>query len=138
MVAPGRAKLLLHILPKNAVGPATEEPEMDVKVGLKEIRRRLVENKARPESVRVVDAIMQRASLPAASNASANSLLQLVRMLMRTPVANANPAVYNDFVRIESDLESQAEAYRSEREAEDSKPLPKTKKYYKELKKKSS
>ena len=110
---------------------------MDVKAGLEEIRRRLVENKARPESVRVVDAILARASLPAASNASANSLLQLVRMLMRNPVASSNPAVYNDFVRIEADLENQADVFRAQREAEESRPLPKTKKYYRELKKKS-
>ncbi|HVL26180.1 MAG TPA: hypothetical protein VM450_18965 [Thermomicrobiales bacterium] len=109
---------------------------MNVKEGLGEIRRRLVENQAQPETVKMVDAILQRASLPAASNASANSLLQLVRMLMRNPVANSKPAVYNDLVRLEADLESHADEFRALREQEESRPLPKTKKYYKELKKK--
>jgi hypothetical protein len=110
---------------------------MNVKEGLGEIRRRLVENQAQPETVKLVDAILQRASLPAASNASANSLLQLVRMLMRSPVANSKPAVYNDLVKLEADLEAHADEFRSLREQEESRPLPKTKKYYKELKKKS-
>jgi len=110
---------------------------MNVKEGLGEIRRRLVENRAQPETVKLVDAILQRAALPAASSASASSLLQLVRMLMRNPVANAKPAVYNDLVRLESELEAHAEEFRALREQEESRPLPKTKKYYKELKKKS-
>ncbi len=109
---------------------------MNVQEGLAEVRRRLVENKAQPESIKVVDAILQRASLPAASGASATSLLQLVRMLMRTPVAASKPSVYNDFVRIEADLEAQAEEIRSVREEEDRRPIPKTKKYYKDIKKK--
>lgn len=110
---------------------------MNVQEGLAEIRSRLVENGAQPETVKLVDTILQRASLPAASSASASSLLQLVRMLMRNPVANANPKVYNDLVKVESDLESRAETVRAIREEEESKPLPKTKKYYKDLKKKS-
>jgi hypothetical protein len=109
---------------------------MKVQEGLTEIRSRLQENGARPETLQLVDAILQRASLPAASSASANSLLQLVRMLMRSPVANSNPKVYNDLVKVESDLESRAEEMRAVREEEDAKPLPKTKKYYKDLKKK--
>jgi hypothetical protein len=127
----------MHILLKNVNGLATEVNPMNVKEGLGEIRRRLVENQAQPETIKMVDAILQRASLPAASNASANSLLQLVRMLMRNPVANGRPAVYNDLVHVEADLESQASEFRALREEEDSKPLPKTKKYYKELKKKT-
>lgn len=108
---------------------------MNVKEGLQEIRGRLVENQANPKSVQVVDAIMQRAALPAASSASAQSLLQLTRMLMRTPVANSDPLVYNDFVRLEADLESRSEEFRVQREAEDARPIPKTKKFYKQQKK---
>lgn len=109
---------------------------MNVQEGLGEVRRRLIENRAQPDSIKVVDAIMQRASLPAASGASATSLLQLVRMLMRTPVASSKPSVYNDFVKIEADLESHAEEIRAIRDEEDRRPLPKTKKYYKDQKKK--
>lgn len=108
---------------------------MNVQEGLREIRGRLVENQANPKSVQVVDAVLQRASLPAAASASAQSLLQLTRMLMRSPVANADPLVYNDFVRIESDLESRADEFRAVREAEDARPVPKSRKFYKEQKK---
>jgi hypothetical protein len=104
---------------------------MKVQEGLREIRDRLIDNDAQPKSIQVVDAIMQRASLPAASSASATSLLQLVRMLMRSPVANADPTVYNDFVRIEADLEHRADEFRAIREADDARPAPKLKKYYK-------
>jgi hypothetical protein len=96
---------------------------MNVQEGLQEIRRRLVENEANPGSIQTVDAILKRAALPAAASAKANSLLQLTRMLMRTPLANANPVVYNDFVKIEAGLESQAELVRAHRaELQSSRP----------------
>jgi len=107
---------------------------MNVKEGLEEIRGRLMRNGADKKSVQVVDTIMQRASLPAAQSASAASLLQLVRMLMRSPASNADPVVYNDFVKIEAELEQRSEEFRAQREAEDAKPIPKTKKFYKEQK----
>ena len=109
---------------------------MKVQEGLQEIRERLVENEALPETLKLVDAIKQRASLPAASGASATSLTQLVRMLMRSPVANSQPAVYNDLVKLEASMETKAAEIRALREEEDARPIPKTKKYYKELKKK--
>lgn len=109
---------------------------MNVQEGLREIRERLKENEAQPETLKLVDAILQRASLPAASDASANSLLQLVRMLMRSPAANSSPKVYNDLVKLESNLETKADEFRAIREEEESRPLPKSRKYYKDLKKK--
>lgn len=104
---------------------------MNVREGLEEIRGRLDRNGANPKSLQVVDTIMQRAALPAAQSASAASLLQLVRMLMRSPVANADPIVYNDFVKVEAELEHRSDEFRAQREAEDAKPIPKTKKFYK-------
>jgi hypothetical protein len=55
-------------------------------------------------------------------------------MFMRNPVAASNPRVYNDFVRLEDELEQAATAMREQRALEDARPVPKTKKYYKELK----
>ncbi len=107
---------------------------MNVQEGLQEIKRRLEDNGANSRSIQVVETIQQRASLPAAASASATSLLQLVRMLMRSPVSNSDPLVYNDFVRIESELEQRAEQFSAEREAEDARPVPKSRKYYKSLK----
>lgn len=109
---------------------------MNVTQGLEEIRGRLIRNGASKASVQLVNTIMQRASLPAAQSASAGSLLQLVRMLMRSPVANADPVVYNDFVKIEEELEIRSDEFRAQREAEDAKPIPKTKKFYKAQKEK--
>jgi len=111
----------------------TESP-VNVREGLQNIRARLESNGAEDATLETVDLIMRRASLPAAAPASATSLLQLVRMLSRTPAANSNVRVYNDFVRLEEELASSATAYRERQEAEAAKPVPKTKKYYKDLK----
>ena len=109
---------------------------MNVTEGLEEIRGRLIRNGADNKSLQLVDTIKQRASLPAAKSANAGSLLQLCRMLMRSPVANADPMVYNDFVKLEEELETRSDEFRARREAEDAKPIPKTKKFYKDQKQK--
>ena len=107
---------------------------MNVTEGLQQIRYRLEANGAEAATLEVVDQIMRRAALPAAAPASATSLLQLVRMLARTPAASSNVRVYNDFVRLEEELDEAAAAYRERRAAEEARPVPKTKKYYKQLK----
>jgi hypothetical protein len=111
---------------------------MNVKEGLSEIRTRLIENGATKDTIKMVDMILQRASLPAASGASATSMLQLVRMLMRNSVSNSNPQVYNDLVKVESQLEARADEFRALREEEErmANPKdPKPKKFYKAQKK---
>ena len=118
----------------NRVIASTVESSVKVTEGLQIIRQRLVENGAAPETLALVDTIMQRASLPAAAAASTQSLLQLVRMLARSPVASNNIAVYNDLMRLEEDLQSAAAQYHERMQAEESKPIPKTKKHYKQLK----
>jgi hypothetical protein len=107
---------------------------VNVTEGLQQIRYRLEANGAEAATLEVVDQIMRRAALPAAAPASATSLLQLVRMLARTPAASSNVRVYNDFVRLEEELDVAAAAYRERRAAEEARPVPKTKKYYKQLK----
>lgn len=107
---------------------------MNVLEGLQAIRGRLEDNDASQATLQCVDQIMRRAALPAAQPASATSQLQLVRMLMRTPMANSDIGVYNDFVRLEEEMEAAAAQVRERKAAEDARPVPKTKKYYKELK----
>jgi hypothetical protein len=107
---------------------------MNVKDGLTDIRSRLVENGASPKTLALVDSVLKRASLPAASSASANSLLQLTRMLMRSPVADGNAEVYDDLIQIEAGLESRAVEARARRLEEENRPVPKTKKFYKNQK----
>jgi hypothetical protein len=104
---------------------------MKVTDGLQEIRERLVEADASRETLTLVDAILKRASLPAAESATAGSHLQLVRMLMRSPQAGANPAIYNDLARLEAELEERALEVRQRIEEEEARPIPKLKKYYK-------
>jgi hypothetical protein len=114
--------------------PRFEGYKMNVLDGLQNIRERLVENDAEAASLATVDLFIKRASLPAAKNATVNSQLQLVRMLMRTPESNTNVRVYNDFVRLEEEMEIGAADAQARRAAEDAKPVPKTKKFYKEQK----
>ena len=107
---------------------------MNVVEGLQQIRGRLVMKGADPATVECVDQILRRASLPAAAGAPAQSLIQLVRMLMRTPAANSNVRVYNDLAGLEEEMEVAATSFRERQALEDAKPVPKTKKYYKDLK----
>jgi hypothetical protein len=110
------------------------ERKVNVLEGLQIIRERLDANGADQATMTLVDTIMQRAALPAAAPASAQSLLQLTRMLARTPVANNNITVYNDLLRLEEQLQSAASDYRERALAEEAKPVPKTKKFYKQVK----
>ena len=110
------------------------EIEVNVLEGLQGIRERLIDNDADPATIQLVDGIIKRAALPAAAPASAQSLLQLTRMLARSPVANNNMTVYNDLLRLEEQLQSAGAAYHERVVAEDGKPVPKTKKFYKQQK----
>lgn len=104
---------------------------MKVQEGLQQIREMLVEHDASRTTLKLVDGIMQRAALPAAESATAGSLLQLVRMLMRSPQAGSNPTVYNDLIKVESDLEARAAEFRERQAEEEARPIPKLKKHYK-------
>ena len=111
---------------------------MNVQEGLQQIKLRLESRDANPQTIVLVDQIMRRASLPAAQPATAQSLLQLVRMLARTPIAHSDVDIYNDLVGLEEDLTSAAVDFKARQEAEDAKPVPKTKKFYKEQKKREA
>lgn len=107
---------------------------MNVQDGLREIRQRLADQDADPATLKLVDAIEKRAALPAAASAASASHLQIVRLLMRTPVASENPKIYNDLTRLEQELEERASEFRERVAEEEAKPIPKLKKYYKNKK----
>jgi hypothetical protein len=110
---------------------------MNVIDGLERIRVRLEANGARPETLATVDEFLDKARRqPGGRDAAARSLGQLVQMLMRTPTAHRNTGVYDDLTRLELELSEASARVRAEREAADSRPMPKPTKYYKELKKK--
>jgi hypothetical protein len=111
---------------------------MNVVDGLKTIRERLDEQGADPKTLSYVEIFIKRAQTPGASNAAAASMTQLVKMLMRTPSANDNTIIYNDLARLEDTLTTAASDYMARKAAEDAKPVPKTKKYYKDLKEKQT
>ena len=107
---------------------------MNVVDGLTTIRERLVAQNANPKTLTYVDVFIKRAQSPGASNAASASLTQLVKMLLRTPGSQDNTVIYNDFARLEESLTNAASDFMARKAAEDAKPVPKTKKYYKDLK----
>lgn len=106
---------------------------MNILNALERIRERLEANQARPETLRLIDTIEKTASQPGADRAQVRSLLELVRRLMRTPVANSNIGVYDDLALLEEQLATAAAEAAARRETEESRPVPKPKKYYKQL-----
>ncbi len=105
---------------------------MNLVEGLERVRDMLGANGARPETLRVVDLIRQNASsISGGDNARAQSLLQITKMLMRTPAANQDVRIYNDLAKIEQQLAIRAETAARERETEVERPMPKDKKFYK-------
>jgi predicted RNA-binding Zn ribbon-like protein len=111
---------------------------MNLLDGLERIRERLDENGARPETFRLIDTISQTASAPGADRAQVRSLTELVRRLMRTPVANANVGVYDDLAVLEQQLVEAGAQASAQRQAEADRPMPKPKKYYKALRDKDA
>ena len=108
---------------------------MNARDGLERIRERLLDNDAQDATLQLVDTMIRNASAPGAEKAQA-SQLQLVRLLCRTPVATNNYVVYNDLVKLEAEMSEVADRRRAEVEAEADRPMPKSKKYYKQLKEK--
>lgn len=105
---------------------------MNAREGLIRIRERLVENGARPETLKLVDTMIARASGYETENVQATQS-QLIRLLIRTPAANANVGIYDDLVRLEQEVHEAAARRAAEAEALASRPIPKSKKYYKQL-----
>lgn len=104
---------------------------MNVRDGLIQIRAHLTERDARTETLELVDTMIKRASEPGADKAQA-SLVQLVGLLSRTPVAHANIRVYDELMELQDDLEANAVKRAAEADAEASRPLPKSRKYYRQ------
>ena len=94
------------------------------------IRERLESNGARSETLRLLDTIGRQ---PGADRAQVGSQLDLVRRLMRTPVANSNVGVYDDLAVVEEQMAAASAEASARRAAEESRPMPKSKKYYKSL-----
>lgn len=106
---------------------------MNARDGLERIRERLVLNGAMPETLHYVDTMIDRASDPQMANVQ-SSQSQLMRMLTRTPVARDNFTIYNDLVKLEEEVNEASVRRAAAAAAEADKPIPKSKKYYKDLK----
>ena len=108
---------------------------MNARDGLERIRERLAENDASIETLRYVDTMIDRASGPEMARVQ-SSQSQLLRMLTRTPIARDNFTIYNDLVKLEEEVNAASARRAAEAAAEADRPLPKSKKYYKQLREK--
>jgi hypothetical protein len=108
---------------------------MNARDGLERIRERLEANGAMPETLQYVDTMIGRASDPQMANVQ-SSQSQLMRMLTRTPIARDNFTIYNDLVKLEEEVNEASVRRAAEAAAEADRPVPKSKKYYKQLKEK--
>ena len=106
---------------------------MNARDGLERIRERLIANAADPDTLSLLDTMISPASAPGAERAQATQS-QLVRMLVRSPVATRYFHVYHVLVRLEAEVNEVAAQRAAAAEAEADKPVPKSKKYYKQLK----
>lgn len=108
---------------------------MNLVEGLERVRLMLEGNGAEPATLRVVDTIRANADkVSGGGDARAQSLLQITKMLMRTPAADRDVRVYNDLAKIEQQLTVRADTMARERAVEEERPLPKSKKFYKQQK----
>ena len=105
---------------------------MNLVDGLERIRTMLTANHADPATFGTVDMILDNAArMGANDNAKAQSLLQITKMLMRTPASNGNVSIYNDLARLEQQLTIRANEMAQERADMVDRPVPKDKKFYK-------
>jgi hypothetical protein len=109
---------------------------MNLLSALDRVQERLIDNDARPETLKLVESIRKTALHPQAGGAQVRSLTDLVRRLMRTPVSNENVGVYDDLAVLEEQLVGETAEFAAQRAAEENRPMPKTKKYYRQLKEK--
>lgn len=109
---------------------------MNAQTGLERIRDRLEEQGAGPATIRFVNQMVRNASAPEMARAQA-SLAQLMRLLVRHEVARNDFNVYNDLVRLQESIDGEAAARAEVQRDLESKPLPKSKKFYREQREKS-
>ncbi len=105
---------------------------MNIADSMINLRQRLAARHARPGTLAMVDKYLQMAEQVGGSEHS--SPLKVLHRLMRTPEASRDVGIYDDLVGLEAELEEARQETAREREAMESRPLPKTKKYYKQRK----
>lgn len=103
---------------------------MNIYEQLQSLKAELEERKARPQSVRVIDTMLTRASSERDSGMSV-SRLQVLRHVMRMPEVLNDEDVRLDMLGLEGDLEEQAAQRSEQAPAYEEDRRPKLKKYYK-------
>ena len=103
---------------------------MNVAENMVRIQQRMIERRAKPQTVAMLDRYITLAERMGGNEHV--SQLKVLQRLMRAPEAASDTAIYNDLVGLEEELQVARDEREREREALDARPIPKTKKYYKE------
>jgi len=103
---------------------------VNIAENLVRLKLRLVDKQAQPHTLEMLDKYITLAQKAGGSEHSTQ--LRVLHRLMRAPEAARDTTIYNDLVGLEEELEAYREASAREREAMEARPLPKTKKFYKQ------
>jgi hypothetical protein len=103
---------------------------MNIAENMIRLQQRLIERRAKPQTVAMLDRYISLAEQMGGNEYT--SQLRVLQRLMRAPEAAKDTSIYNDLVGLEEELEGIREQNAREREAFEARPIPKTKKYYKQ------
>ncbi|MDP9383036.1 MAG: hypothetical protein M3Q29_23440 [Chloroflexota bacterium] len=103
---------------------------MNIAENMVRLQQRLIERRAKPQTVAMLDRYITLAQQMGGNEYT--SQLRVLQRLMRAPEAAKDTTIYNDLVGLEEELEGVREQNAREREAFESRPIPKPKKFYKE------
>lgn len=105
---------------------------MNIAENMIRLQQKLIERRARPQTVAMLDRYISLAEQVGGNEHSTE--LRVLQRLMRAPEAAKDTGIYNDLVGLEEELEGVRERQQREREAMEARPVPKLKKYYKQQK----
>ena len=101
---------------------------MNIAENLVRLQQRLIDRRAKPQTIAMVDKYISLAERAGGSEHS--SQLKVLHRLMRSPDASQDTSIYNDLVGLEEELQAHREEQARERETLESRPMLKPKKFY--------
>lgn len=105
---------------------------MNIAENMVRLQQQLIERRAKPQTIAMLDRYITLAQQVGGNEYA--SQLRVLQRLMRAPEAAKDTSIYNDLAGLEEQLEGVRDQNAREREALEARPIPKTKKYYKEHK----
>ncbi len=105
---------------------------LNIAENMTRLQEQLVSRHAKPQTLAMVDKYITLAQRMGGNEHT--SQLRVLQRLMRAPEAAKDTTIYNDLAGLEEVLDGIRAENAREREALENRPIPKTKKFYKEQK----